>query len=415
VTITENSSGAGSASSPRVITRTFTATDSHGNSTSSTQTITVIDSTPPTITLNGASSITVECHTGFTDPGATASDNCASSVAVTSSGTVNANAPGTYTITYNAMDAAGNPAASKTRTVTVVDTTPPTLTLNGASSLTVECHTSFTDPGATANDGCAGNLTGAITVTGSVNANVVGNYTLTYSVSDGSNTTTATRAVHVVDTTKPTITINGANPMTVECHTSFTDPGASANDACSGPVAVTASGSVNANVPGTYTITYSATDGTNATTATRTVNVVDTIKPTITLKSQTISLWPPNHKYTTINVTDLVQSVSDSCDGSVSISNVVISKVTSDEIENGNGDGNTTNDIVIASNCKSVQLRSERDGGGDGRVYTVYLRLRDATGNETIVTKKVVVPENQGGNGGAVDSGPHYTVTSSCQ
>jgi hypothetical protein len=336
-------------------------------------------------------------------------------VAVTSSGTVNANAPGTYTITYNATDAAGNPAASKTRTVTVVDTTPPTLTLTGGSSLTVECHTGFTDPGATANDGCAGDLTGAITVTGSVNANVVGNYTLAYSVSDGANTTTATRTVQVVDTTKPTITLNGANPMTVECHTSFTDPGASANDACAGPVAVTASGSVNANVPGTYTITYTATDGTNATTSTRTVNVVDSTKPTITLKSQTISLWPPNHKYTTINVTDLVQSVSDSCDGSVSISNVVITKVTSDEIENGNGDGNTMNDIVIAANCKSVQLRSERDGGGNGRVYTVYLRLRDATGNETIVTKKVVVPENQGGNGGAVDSGPHYTVTSSCQ
>ena len=47
---------------------------------------------------------------------------------------------------------------------------------------------------------------------------------------------------------------------------------------------------------------------------------------------------------------------------------MVIDKVTSDEIENGNGDGNTMNDIVIAGDCKSVQLRSEREGNGDGRV-----------------------------------------------
>ncbi|HEV7377592.1 MAG TPA: immunoglobulin-like domain-containing protein [Pyrinomonadaceae bacterium] len=474
VTITENSSGAGSASSPRVITRTFTATDSHGNSTSSTQTITVIDSTPPTITLNGASSITVECHTGFTDPGATASDNCASSVAVTSSGTVNANAPGTYTITYNATDAAGNPAASKTRTVTVVDTTPPTLTLNGASSLTVECHTSFTDPGATANDGCAGNLTGAITVTGSVNANVVGNYTLTYSVSDGSNTTTATRAVHVVDTTKPTITINGANPMTVECHTSFTDPGASANDACAGPVPVTAANNVNVNVPGSYAVTYTATDAVgNTQTATRTVNVVDTTEPAITLSNltiffndltivfnsntviingttypfngvsfthgnrsfsfngqtitvtisghaftytlngKTLTLWTPTHQYQTVKVADLIASAGDSCDSNTNLSKVTISQVTSDEVDDApnGGDGNTVNDIVIAPDCKSVQLRAERDGNSNGRVYTVTFRVRDAAGNAKTVTSKINVPAS---SWTVVDSGPHKTVTGNC-
>ena len=53
------------------------------------------------------------------------------------SGSVDANAPGAYTLTYSASDPSNNPAASKTRTVNVVDTTPPTITLNGASSMTV--------------------------------------------------------------------------------------------------------------------------------------------------------------------------------------------------------------------------------------------------------------------------------------
>jgi len=51
-------------------------------------------------------------------------------VPVTVAGSVNVNTPGTYTLTYNGSDDSGNAAAAVTRTVTVVDTTPPTLTLN---------------------------------------------------------------------------------------------------------------------------------------------------------------------------------------------------------------------------------------------------------------------------------------------
>jgi uncharacterized repeat protein (TIGR01451 family) len=126
VTVSETSSGAGSAASPRIILRTFTATDASGNSASDTQTITVIDDVPPSISLNGASSMTVECHTSFTDPGASASDNC-SGATVTVSGSVDLNTVGTYTLQYTAIDAAGNQSPTVTRTVNVVDTTPPTI------------------------------------------------------------------------------------------------------------------------------------------------------------------------------------------------------------------------------------------------------------------------------------------------
>jgi hypothetical protein len=111
-----------------------------------------------------------------------------------------------------------------------------------------------------------------------------------------------------------------------------------------------------------------------------------------------------------IGVTDLVASAS-SCDGTVNINSVVIDHVTSDEVENGNGDGNTLNDIVIACNRKSVQLRAERNGSGDGRVYTIYFKVTDSFGHSTTVSATVTVPESQNGSP-AVDSGPRYLVSS---
>ena len=112
-------------------------------------------------------------------------------------------------------------------------------------------------------------------------------------------------------------------------------------------------------------------------------------------------------------MTDFVASVTDSCGTSLGVSDVVISQVTSDEPENSGGDGNTLNDIVIASNCKSVQLRSEREGGGNGRVYTITFRVQDASGNVATATATVTVPKSQG-SGPAINDGPHYTVISIC-
>ncbi len=321
---------------------------------------------------------------------------------------------GPHTITLTVTSSVGG-SDDDTVAINIVDTVAPTIILNGANPMTVECHTAFVDPGATASDGCAGNLTGAITATGSVNANVVGSYVLTYTVSDGSHTVSTTRTVNVVDTTPPVITLNGSNPMTVQCHTSFTDPGATASDGCAGNLtgSIVVTGSVNPNVIGSYVRTYTVSDGSNTVSTTRTVNVVDTTAPVITLNGQSPSMWPPNHKYETFRVTDFVTGVSDSCATSLGVSAVVISKVTSDELDNSGGDGNTTHDIVIAGDCRSVQLRSERVGGANGRVYTITFKVVDGSGNSSTATARVTVPKSQG-SGPAIDDGPHYTVISSC-
>jgi two-component sensor histidine kinase len=128
---------------------------------------------------------------------------------------------------------------------------------------------------------------------------------------------------------------------------------------------------------GTTSVTLTATDSHGAScSATATVTVVDDGVPTLTLRPA-MNLRPPNHTYQTLTMSQMVASVSDGCSSSLSINDVVIEKVTSDEPDNapGSSDGNTINDIVITSDCKSVQLRTERDDTKNGRVYVITLRV----------------------------------------
>ena len=96
------------------------------------------------------------------------------------------NTTGTYILTYSVADAAGN-EANATRTVTVVDTTSPILSLLGDLNMTHAKDTTWVDPGAIASDSLDGNLTSSITVSGTVDVNTTGVYTLTYSVSDNAS------------------------------------------------------------------------------------------------------------------------------------------------------------------------------------------------------------------------------------
>jgi hypothetical protein len=101
---------------------TFTVTDAYGAvSTAATVSITVRDTIPPVITLNGANPMTVTQGSVFTDPGAVAVDTLDGLVDVSVSGSVDTAVPGTYTLTYSAQDRAGNEATA-TRTVNVVAT-----------------------------------------------------------------------------------------------------------------------------------------------------------------------------------------------------------------------------------------------------------------------------------------------------
>lgn len=78
------------------------------------------------------------------------------------------------------------------------DTTAPVITLTGSNQVNHILNTTYTDQGATATDDTDGDITGSITMTGSVNKDLTGNYTLTYSVTDAAgNSSSVTRTVNV--------------------------------------------------------------------------------------------------------------------------------------------------------------------------------------------------------------------------
>ena len=105
----------------------MSATDDAGNTSYAFSTVTVLDATPPTISLNGANPVTVELFSSYTELGATASDTCDDSLpSVTiDNSSVDTNTVGSYTVTYIFDYASGNSATQVTRTVNVTDTTAP--------------------------------------------------------------------------------------------------------------------------------------------------------------------------------------------------------------------------------------------------------------------------------------------------
>lgn len=261
-----------------------------GNSSESpTQPEPTPDTTAPVIILVGDSTITHEAATAFTDPGATASDNVDGNITnnINVTGNVDISNLGTYTLTYNVNDTSGNNAAPLTRTVNVVDTTEPVVTLIGSPTITHEVGDDYIDAGANASDTLEGDITSGIVTSGSVNTLVLGDYTITYTSTDASNNTASvSRVVSVVDTTAPIITLLGDTTLTIERNNNYTEAGATATDNLDGDISasIVVTGSVNTNEIGTYDVTYNVSDanGNAALALTRTINVQDTTAPLVT-------------------------------------------------------------------------------------------------------------------------------------
>ncbi len=280
------------------------------------------DTTPPVITLNGDSAISLFLNETYEELGASAADNIDGTVSVVISGTVDTSTLGDYTITYSATDSAGN-ASSVTRTVTVVeppDTTPPVITLNGESSISLFLNDAYEELGASATDNIDGTV--AVVISGTVDTSTLGDYTITYSATDtADNNNSVTRTVTVVellDTTPPVISLNGDSSINLFLNESYEELGATALDDKDGVVAVATSGTVDSSTLGEYTITYSATDNAgNSSSITRTVTVIapDTTPPVITLNGDN-SIRVLVHK----SYNELGATATDDRDGSVEVS-----------------------------------------------------------------------------------------------
>jgi len=272
-------------------TITYDVMDSSTNAaTSVTRTVNVVDTTAPIITLLGISPETVEVGDSYTDAGATASDigDGDLTLSIMTINPVDTSTVGSYTVTYDVTDLSTNAATQVTRTVDVVDTTPPVITLVGISPVIVEAGSAYLDAGATATDIGDGDLTGTIVTANLVNTLILGTYTVTYNVMDSSlnAATQVSRSVIVQDTTIPTISLLGANPQVIEAGTPYTELTATASDPVFGDISgsiVIDTSNVDTSAVGTYTVTYNAIDasGNAATPVSRNITVEDTTSPVV--------------------------------------------------------------------------------------------------------------------------------------
>ncbi|MBM7825153.1 peptidoglycan/xylan/chitin deacetylase (PgdA/CDA1 family) [Arcanobacterium pluranimalium] len=142
------------------------------------------------VELHGEADIKLGVGQQFSDPGASAhigAKHFPESIAelpVSVSGNVRTDQVGDTTLTYSANW--GWWHADATRTVHVVDMTPPELKLNGEAVLTLIAGSNFVDPGASAHDDVDGDLSSQVKVSGAVDSHTPGKYVLTYEVANKS-------------------------------------------------------------------------------------------------------------------------------------------------------------------------------------------------------------------------------------
>ncbi|MBK8829775.1 MAG: hypothetical protein IPN60_02765 [Saprospiraceae bacterium] len=223
------------------------------------------------------------------------------------------------TVTFTATDSCGNTSTCQA-VIEILDTVDPTITCP-SDTLTLECDSDgdFTILGnsliaawlgsATATDACSGaGVTNNYNPLGYSNGcGATGNQTVTFTATDScGNTSTCQAVIEILDTIDPTITCP-ADTLTLECDADgdFTILGnsliaawlgsATATDACSGagvtnnynPLGY----SNGCGATGMQTVTFTATDSCgNTSTCQAVIEILDTVDPTITCPSDTLTL-----------------------------------------------------------------------------------------------------------------------------
>lgn len=224
--------------------------------------------------LLGEQTVTLEYGAEFTDPGVLVTyDGETVDAQVTVSGP-DLTALGTgavrYTVTW------GKKTLTLERTVTVVDTQAPQITLNTVPGYFTEVGQEYQEEGFTALDNYDGNITDRVIVTRETDA-------WSYTVTDSSgNTTVVKRVIVYGDTTAPEITLLGGDSVTVQAGSDYEELGYTATDNVDGDLTafVEVTGEYDKYLPGTYSMTYTVTDAHgNTATVVREVVVEGLVQP----------------------------------------------------------------------------------------------------------------------------------------
>ncbi len=262
-------------------TVTWTAIDSHGNNASDTQTISIVDTTAPSIVP--PDDVTIEAQDAESNIVAIGVADAQDIVGVVS---IENDAPESFSlgeqlITWTATDAAGN-FATATQKVSVIDTTAPTITAPESvqSEATSKLNNIVELGNATASD-----FIGIASITSDApEVFPLGETTVTWTATDlGGLTSTDTQIVSIVDTTPPTV--SSPKIITVEATSetqNVVDYGSVFADDLVGVA------SIENDAPATFpfgltTITWVVTDESgNIATSLQQISVEDTTAPTIT-------------------------------------------------------------------------------------------------------------------------------------
>lgn len=226
------------------------------------------------LALNGEAEIILEYGATYDEPGARAEGYGThvkkehQPLEVEVLGEVDETKLGTYTIEYKASfeDA----AATLKRTVTLVDTVAPQITLVSDPEHFTFPGQPYEEEGFTASDNYDGDLTAKVTAA-EEGGKVI------YTVSDSSgNETKLEREIRYDDPVAPELTLKGDQKITITEGNKWKDPGYTASDNVDGDITdqVTVTGTVDHNKPGTYKLTYEVKDKyENSAKAERTVTV----------------------------------------------------------------------------------------------------------------------------------------------
>lgn len=216
----------------------------------------------------------------------------------------------------------------------------------------------------------------------------------------------------------PSTAIGATASDTLPANVSFVS--ASAGCVFASPTVTCSAGNLASGASQTFDITVTAQSGgssiVNTATASSSTNEIDpgnnTSTVTTSLNHNPVcsavtltgdSMWPPNHRMVTF-------TASGATDADGNPLTTTITHVTQDEPLNGLGDGDTgpTDAALVAGHADQVDLRAERSGKGDGRVYAVTVSVSDANGGSCTTTLTTAnVPHDQAHP--AVDSGQAYT------
>ena len=356
------------------------------------------DTTAPVITLLGTTPLTIALGSVYIDAGATAWDNINGVITanIVTVNPVNTAVLGTYVVTYNVQDGAGNSAIQVTRTVIVsADTTAPVITMLGITPVTIAVGSVYTDAGATAFDNIDGVITANIVTVNSVNTAVAGTYTVTYNVQDsaGNSAVQVVRTVIVsssTDINAPTIVIS--SPIAQTYNTAVTnityiptdaegnlnkcwyslDGGVTNSTAvsCTNAISNLFSGLVPLQGSNTWTVWANDTAG-NLGIASVTFTVNDLIDPVIT------AVAPINNE--TLDDTDVTLKVSTNEDAVVQYSI--------------NGAANVT-----MTQTSNYAFQSALLNLNDDEEYTVVYTATDIMGNVASLTIKFKIDEDASDN-----------------